>query len=211
MNETIYIKTRYDGLWEENPTLGCIIYGLLFFIPLLGIEWLLSILSIPILFDIIIGLVYLILFILIIISIIQSKYVSKSTAFIKRNNQLYAIRIDSVDESNRKGSYDREEPLTYSQALNNILVYLANYPGEYQILSNFKRDEVDNIFSVAFNNNALCNIKIGQSRYGFLILNNPKVVKVTKKHFIMEFYNEYNNICVAKFSNCYTGLIENIN
>ena len=43
--------------------------------------------------------------------------------------------------------------------------------------------------------------------YNFLILNNPKIINENKKNFTIGFYNEENELCNAKFSNCFDNII----
>ena len=95
-------------------------------------------------------------------------------------------------------------------ALDDILGYLKINPKKYHLLPDSKRSRLDNLFMYNVENNGLVDIETKNAKYKFLILNNPEIVNQNKKHFTINFYNEKNELCTAKFSNCYGNIVDGI-
>lgn len=104
----------------------------------------------------------------------------------------------------------RNNPLSFGVALDDILNHLEKHPKHYSVLPNNKRSKLDNLFMYNIENAGMHTIITKNANYNFLILNNPKVTNVNKKNFTIEFYNQNNEICSAKFSNCYDEFIDKI-
>lgn len=105
----------------------------------------------------------------------------------------------------------RQKASSFSIALDDILEYLKTNPKKYHLLPNNKRSKLDNLFMYNLENNGLVDIETKNAKYKFLILNNPKIVNQNKKQFTINFYNENNELCTAKFSNCYGNIVDGIN
>lgn len=105
----------------------------------------------------------------------------------------------------------RQKASSFSIALDDIFEYLKINPKEYHLLPNNKRSKLDNLFMYNVENNGLVDIETENAKYKFLILNNPKIVNQNKKQFTIKFYNESNELCTAKFSNCYGNIVDGIN
>lgn len=102
-NETIYMKTKKEGLWEECPAVAClgymaiglILFFVLFFSPFcygIATENAIVVLLEPI--AMILGLFSLGYFsVYKIVQINNEKNISKSIAFINRDNHWYAIKL----------------------------------------------------------------------------------------------------------------------
>lgn len=93
MEDKIYAKTKDDGIWEKNPHLGFGLYMIVYLVVFFGSIFGFAFLSIP-------GFVLTIWLITISIYLIAksilvnlSKNMSKSTAFIERDGNLYAIQL----------------------------------------------------------------------------------------------------------------------
>ena len=93
MEDKIFMKTKYDGIWEKNATLGFGLYLIIYLILLFGSIFVFIFIGIPT-FVLYIWLVFIFIF-FIIKSFLsnQSKNMSKSTAFIERDGKLYAIQL----------------------------------------------------------------------------------------------------------------------
>lgn len=124
------------------------------------------------------------------------------------NNSKVASDVQAHEKELKKR---REKAESFVMALDDILKHLENNPKDYQVLSNDKRSKLDNLFRYNVENNGLINIETDNALYMFLILNNPKIIDENKKNFTIRFYNEKNELCNAKFSNCFGNIIKEIN
>ncbi len=246
MEDKIYVKTKDDGIWEKNATLGFGLYLVIYIIIFFGSIFSLFFLNIPI-FILTIWLIFITIFLIIkSFNANQSKNLSKSTAFIERNGKLYAIQLlytkkDLGTETNRNIIYmpsgtllqaatlgnnikvaknvqahekevreRRNNCKSFSIGLDDILQYLEKHPNDYKVLPNSKRTKLDNLFMYNIENAGMPTIATENAEYKLLILNNPKVINENKKNFTISFYNEENELCNAKFSNCFDKIINNI-
>lgn len=111
MKEKIYVKTKHDGLWEDNPHLAFAIYIIVYiialaisifvyawflsFLPIFVYSWFLSFFVILFIFSMIF-LGYMV------IKVNQSKNMSKSTAFIEKDGKLFVIQLMYQKHNNNK-------------------------------------------------------------------------------------------------------------
>ena len=120
------------------------------------------------------------------------------------NNIDYAIKSLAIEKNIEKIRKDKN---TYIVILENLLHYIKNnryYFNEDTI--NYKLDMIIN--------------KYGFKRYtpnpkndfycGYIIMNNPKIVKSNNKWFELSFTDEENNSKIMRFKNVYTGLLDEL-
>lgn len=262
MEDKIYIKTTHDGLWEKNATKGIAIYMivgviiLFAFIPLLArmevfLEYTLgvdkSICSK--LADFILVVWYLACLTGIVTVCIltnQARNISKSTAFIVRQSQLYVVQLFYTNrqlgtETDRTMIYApsgsaaeiaslpnniqvakdvqahekevrarRNNPASFIEALDDILNLLDQDPGIYYAIPDAERSGMDRFFKTNIQNAAPYTINTPNARYGFLKLNNPRVIEENKRYFVLNFDNENGDLCTAKFTNCFGDIVDDI-
>ena len=168
----------------------------------------------------------------------QRHNISKSIAFIERDGKYYAVWIvntvegesnafeqdDSISEikhSNIDNEFIvhadeqaileiRNNLLNFSIALDDIQDYLKRNPSEYEVLPDCKRKRNGILFKYGVENYRLARLETKKAAYGFLILNNPRIVFENTNVFVIAFDNENGEECTAKFTNCYNGFIEEI-
>ena len=104
----------------------------------------------------------------------------------------------------------RKNPISFSIALDDILEYIGENSKIYEPIPDAKRSMIDKIFKVNIQNAGLYTLNTKNAQYGFLILNNPKIMKETKRYFIVSFESEKKEACTVKFSNCFDGIIDEI-
>lgn len=247
MKDKIYIKTESGGLWENSPHMAFGIYMLVYLIFFFVSIFFSAFKHIPG-YVLAVWLIFISVYLIVkTILMNQSKNMSKSTAFIKRDNKLYAVQLLYTHKklgteydgdciympsgtliqgatlyNNFKVSKDvqtREKEVrarrsyenSFAVGLDDILKHINIKPKQYKILSKIKRSKLDNLFMYNIENAGMCTIMTSDANYNFVILNEPKIVKTTKKYFVIEYKNENGELCTSKFSNCYSGLIDEIN
>lgn len=246
MEEKIFLKNKKASLWESNPHLAIGIYIIFYSILLFGSIILSAFGNIPGIVLVVWLILMTIMFFVLIIHLNQVENMSKSTAFIKRNDKLYSIQLlysNEIETKTSKTNYTyapsgtllqaatlpknievaanvqsheqevrdrRKNAESFIIALDDILDYLKQKPEKYELLPNSKRSRLDNIFRYNIENNGMVHIGTKKAMYNFLILNNPRVAKQSKRNFLIEFYNENNELCAAKFTNCFGNIIEEI-
>lgn len=156
---------------------------------------------------------------------IQLLYTNKKLGIETSRNMIYmpsgtilqaATLKNNIEVAKNVQAHEKEvrnrriNPLSFGVALDDILKHLEENPKDYSVLPNSKRSKLDNLFMYNIENAGMRTVMTKKANYNFLILNNPKVTNVNKKNFTIEFYNQNNETCSAKFSNCYDKLIENI-
>jgi hypothetical protein len=164
----------------------------------------------------------------------NEKNISKSIAFINRDNHWYAIKlmynpaaagtplympsgsiaqaatmpnnikvaskIQSMENEIRK---QRQDTSVFSATLTDVLD--AIYFGSAK---EFNASKADKWIDMKVNKYAFQEISTQNGRtVGYIILNNVRVVKVTKKRITLEFENEKNETKQMQFHNCYGGLV----
>lgn len=243
MKDIIYTKTTKDNLWTNNPHIA---FSLMIF-PI-TILFIASIFIIPPLLGFLIWIEFFLVLIVptvLTLKLNQRYNMSKSTAFIKRNNILYVVQLlytkkdlgkaykntiyapsgsileaATLDNNIKAAEYvqthekeireRRKNINNFSLGLTDILTYLAEKPKRYSVIPNEKRSKIDNIFMYDLENNGMCDISTKNAEYKFLILKNPKIINKNKKTFTVSFDNEKGEYCTAKFTNCFDGIIEEI-
>lgn len=246
MEEIIFLKNKKASLWESNPHLAFGIYLIFYLILLFGSIVVTAFGNIPGIVLVVWLILMTIMFLVLIIHLNQVENMSKSTAFIKKNDKLYSIQLLYTKEIETKTSKTnviyapsgtvlqgatlpnnievaanvqsheqevrdrRKNAESFIIALDDILDYLKQKPEKYKVLANSKRSRLDNVFKYNIENNGMVYIGTKKASYNFLILNNPRVTKQSKRNFVIEFYNENNELCTAKFTNCFGNIIEEI-
>lgn len=246
MEDKIYVKTKYDGIWEKNATLGFGLYLILYLIIFFCSIFLSIFFNIPG-FILAVWLIFISVFLIVKSLIVnQSRNMSKSTAFIERDGKLYAVQLLYTRKSlgtettrdivympsgtifqaatlnnNTKVAIDvqahekevrerRNNFISFSIGLDDILQHLSKHPNDYKVLPNNKRTKLDNLFMYNIENAGMPTIITKNANYNFLILNNPKIINENKKNFTISFNNEKNELCSAKFSNCFDKIVNDI-
>ena len=241
MNEKLYMKTKYDGLWEDNPHLAfgiCIVlYIIVLAISIVIFAWFLNFLPMIVF---VVWLLFSMLFLAFkVIQVNQAKNMSKSTAFIEKDDKLFVVQLmyrkdnnyqphdfihgvgaaallhnfkvaKSVQEAEIEVRNRRKNPESFVKGLNSILSFLEKKPNRYRVLPNYKRSFLDNLLRYDLENGGLTTISMPDADYKFLILKKPKILSETKKNFTISFYNEKDELCNAIFSNCYGDIITTI-
>ena len=244
MEDKIYVKTKDDGIWEKNPALGFILYLIVYLIMFFGSIFGFVFLGIPG-YILAVWLVFISVFLVVkVITVNQSKNMSKSTAFIEREGKLYVVQLlynienletetesnilytpsgtflqvvtldNNIEVSKNVQAHEKEvrerrnDYISFSTGLDDILQYLEKHPNEYNVLSNDKRSKLDNLFMYDIENSGMPSIVTEKAYYRFLIINNPKIINENKKNFTISFYNETDELCNAKFSNCFDNIVD---
>lgn len=104
----------------------------------------------------------------------------------------------------------RQNPASFSIGLDDVPDHIGREPGAYDAMPDSERSVIDYVFKNKIQNSALYTINTKNARYGFLILNNPKVIEETEKYFVLSFTSEHDELCSVKFTNCFDGIIEEI-
>lgn len=103
--------------------------------------------------------------------------------------------------------YSKQENV-YIESLHDILTHLKKYPDDYMVIPDSKKLKIDLLMKCRVENGAFSNVITDKRAYGFLILNNPKIVKETAKYFDVQFLNENGEVCTARFSKCFKEAFE---
>ena len=161
----------------------------------------------------------------------QSHNISKSTAFILRKGQLYVVQLfytnrklgtettsdrDEIQVANDVQAHEKEvrarrnNPASFIEALNDILLFLANNPDFYYAKPDSEMTDLDRFVKTKLQNAGPVRIDTENAQYGFLKLNNPVVIEENNKYFVLKFDNEYGDLCTAKFTNCFGNLPDDI-
>lgn len=117
---------------------------------------------------------------------------------------------NDVQAHEREVRARRNDPASFIEALDDILLFLAKNPDVYYAIPDSERTSLDKIFKTNLQNAAPFTINTENAKYGFFKLNNPRVVEENKKYFILNFDNEYGDVCTAKFTNCFGSLVDDI-
>lgn len=227
MQDKIFMKTSSGGIWETNTTLA---FGILIFLS--SVAYIL--LSILLNLSVFIGFTIYIIFMVSLISHMNQKHnMSKSTAFIKRDGEWYAIQllysnnvpvteksvksITNVDKFERaivvqaheKEVRTRREDVTaFTQGLDDILE-LYKGKKKYKVKSDKEKSMMDKWF-YGIVNNGMIGVSTKKGNYNFLHLKNPRIIKESKENFALSFENQNGDICSAKFSNCFGDFLREI-
>lgn len=149
MKDEIFTKTRNDGIWEKNATLGFALYmfigiGIYFGVQFLFIDF-------PVIITFI---MFLIALVIVSLKANQRYNISKSTAFIKRNEKYYVVQLLYTkrqlgsETSNNMIYAPSGSILQVATLKNNIDVAKNIYLHEQEVR---KRREKEENFSIALN------------------------------------------------------------
>ena len=228
-NDKVFLKTKSDGLWESNPHIAFAIYmfgGIFIFFIFLMLGHTL------------IGLLFSILLSVILpVKKNNEDNISKSIAFIKRNNKWYAIKLmysyadSGVIVHAPAGSFLQAATLPHNidvafniqnqekqiRKLREIEeIYSLTLDGVLKTLEEKKYskpiyEKADKKIDYLLNKYYFNEIFIDNNQLcGYIILNNLKLVKVSNKFITFSFNDENGNKKNMKFRNAYKGLIEEI-
>ena len=117
---------------------------------------------------------------------------------------------NDVQAHEREVRARRDDPASFIEGLDDILLFLAKNPDVYYAIPDSERTSLDKIFKTNLQNAAPFTINTENAQYGFFKLNNPRVVEENRKYFILNFDNEYGDVCTAKFTNCFGNLVDDI-
>lgn len=242
METKVFMKTKGNFLWEKYPALPFMIFifgatFLFFAIMIVGTDYIVKynlpdLVYIPLV--IIVIAVILGIGVLLPVKLNNEKNISKSIAFIKKEDKWYAVKLmygmnetgvavnmphgsvgqlaslphnievaSNVQKKEREIKEARTKKEVYMKVLDEILSTLTC--GSYETPIVAKLDKKIDIFlnGYAFEemitqNNTLC---------GYLILDDLKLERETKKHFTVSF-NQNGKRLIMKFGNVYGGLLE---
>lgn len=237
--DKVFLKTKYDGLWESNPHLAflpCMFGGIigLFVFLFLGIitDSFISVLCY------ILGIIFLVVIgILLPVKKNNENNISKSIAFIKRDNKWYAIKLmyDYADAGLTfyapSGSILQGATLPHNisvaiktQGQEKYIKKLREVEKNYSdaldgILESLKDDNyskpiyagVDQKIDYFLNKYCFNEIYISKKKLcGYIILNNPKIDNIDNKYITITFTDENGNQKTMKFRNSYDGLVDEL-
>lgn len=240
MLDEVYIKTKKGGIFEKNTMLGFIIMLVIYLLIFFPSLFFLSFNNFP---SILTGMWLFLLtvtFMILFFHFNQVDNISKSIAFINRNNAIFVVQLinsyetieQTIDtavnmyaanngvtygETNQNKAHEKDIKMRrnskeeFSKALNDILEHYTQFPSEYHVKPCNERSALDNLFCYNIENNGLTYVETIKGTYNFLYLKSPKVIEVTKRTFTVRFLNERNELCIVKFTNCYQGIIEELN
>lgn len=237
--DKVFLKTKYDGLWESNPHMAflpCMFGGIigLFVFLFLGIitNSFISVLCY------ILGIVFLIVIgILLPVKKNNENNISKSIAFIKRDNKWYAIKLmyDYADAGLMfyapSGSLLQGATLPHNisvaiktQGLEKYIKKLREVEDNYSnaldgVLKSLKEnnyskpiyESADQKIDYFLNKYSFNEIFIEKKKLcGYIILDNPKVENVDNRFITISFDDENRIRKTMKFRNAYDGLVEEL-
>lgn len=231
MEDKVFLKTYDDGLHEKNPhfafvgyLIACII---IFFIGLFLLEGFISFLCFIISF--VVG-------VFLPVKVNNDKNISASIGFIKRNNKWFVIKLmydirktgnvinvpsdpvvqsvlmpynvkvaSNVQKAEKRIRNDRKEEQIYIKYLDEVLSTLQSGKITKPLYAS-----VDKKLDYFLNGFAFEEIyTINGNICGYIILDNLKLEKITKKYITISF-EQNNQRKKMKFRNVYEGLIDEI-
>ena len=209
--DKVFLKTKNDGLWEDSPTVAFAIYMLLYLIIFFGSTFLFSFNDIP-------GVILAIWLILLTVGLIgmsvylnETRNVSKSTGFVKRDGQLYLIKLGYDSELDDNMIYTPSGSIAQAVTLeHNVNVARQVQQAEEEVMERRKNpqayiDILDYKLNISKQKNYL-----PKGCIEFIVLDEPKVEK-QDQNFIWVSYKKGKERNVKKIRNAYDGLIEEIN
>ena len=211
LNDKIFLKTKNDGLWENNPTIAFVIYMLIYLILFFCSMFLFVFNDVP-------GVILAIWLILLTVGLIsmsvylnETRNISKSTGFIKREGILYLIKLGYDSEVNSNMVHTPSGSI--AQAV--TLEYNMNVAGQVQQEEKEIRDRRENpqayidVLDYKLNISKQKNY-LPKGCIEFIILDDPKIEK-QNKNFIWVSYKKGKERNIKRIRNAYDGLIEEIN
>ena len=206
-NDKVFLKTKYDGIWEDNPTIAfaiyLFVYLILFFCSIFLYAFFNVYKNLP-------GIILAIWLILLSVGMLvmslylnETRNMSKSTGFVKRDGMLYLIKLGYVlglDIDTPPGSRDR------------AIIYEA---AQVQQAEQEVRDR--RVKPQAYIDVLDCKLNSSKKKgylpkgcIGFILLDKPKIEK-QNKNFIWISYKKGKERKIKKIRNAYDGLAEEIN
>ena len=211
IDDKVFLKTKNDGIWENNPTIAFAMYLLIYLILFIGSIFVFVFNGIP---GVILA-VWLILLTVGLISITiylnETRNMSKSTGFVKRDGILYLIKLGYDSETNDNMIYTPSGSVAQTATLaHNIKVAEQVQQAEKEVMDRRENsqayiDILDYKLNVAKQKNYL-----PKGCIEFIVLDEPKVEK-QDQNFIWVSYKKGKERNVKKIRNAYDGLIEEIN
>ena len=210
-NDKVFLKTKNDGLWENSPTISFAIYLLIYLILFFGSMFLFIFNNVP-------GIILTIWLILLTVGLVgmsvylnETRNLSKSTGFVKRDGMLYLIKLGYDSEVNNNMIYTPSGSIAQTVTLeHNVKV-----AGQVQQAEKEVRDRRENpqayidILDYKLNISKQKNY-LPKGCIDFIILDEPKVEK-QNKNFIWISYKKGKERNIKKIRNAYDGLVEDIN
>lgn len=233
--DKVFLKTKKDGLWETNPHIAFTLF-LIGGILLLGaVIFIFGFFPFNAFVIVISELIIMIGITLLSIKINNDRNISKSIAFIKRNNKWYAIKL-MYDSSlagdfiympsgsagqvitNKHNANVASNIQNMEQQIKNIRTQKEAYINALDdVLLTLEKGEAkphlysngDKKIDYLLNGYAFEEIHtINNKLYGYLILNNLKIEKINQKYITISFDGDKGIRRIMKFRNVYDGLID---
>ena len=211
LNNKVFLKTKNDGLWENSPIIAFAIYILIYLILFFGSMFLFIFNDIP-------GVILATWLILLTVGLVgmsvylnETRNMSKSTGFVKREGILYLIKLGYDSEVNGNMVYTPSGSIAQAVTLeHNIKV-----AGQVQQVEKEVRDRRENpqayidILDYKLNVSKQKNY-LPKGCIEFIILDDP-IIEKENKNFIWVSYKKGKERNIKKIRNAYDGLIEEIN
>ena len=211
LNDKVFLKTKNDGLWENSPIIAVVIYMLIYLILFFGSMFLFTFNDIP-------GVILAIWLILLTVGLVgisvylnETRNMSKSTGFVKREGILYLIKLGYDSEVNNNMVYTPSGSIAQAVTLEHNI----KAAGQVQQAEKEVRDRRENpqayidILDYKLNISKQKNY-LPKGCIEFIVLDEPKVEK-QNKNFIWVSYKKGKERNIKKIRNAYDGLIEEIN
>ena len=211
LNDKVFLKTKNDGLWENSPIIAVAIYMLIYLILFFGSMFLFTFNDIP-------GVILAIWLILLTVGLVgisvylnETRNMSKSTGFVKREGILYLIKLGYDSEVNNNMVYTPSGSIAQAVTLEHNI----KAAGQVQQAEKEVRDRRENpqayidILDYKLNISKQKNY-LPKGCIEFIVLDEPKVEK-QNKNFIWVSYKKGKERNIKKIRNAYDGLIEEIN
>ena len=211
LNDKVFLKTKNDGLWEENPTIAFAIYLFMYLIVFFGSIFLFIFNNIP-------GVILAIWLILLTVGLIgtaiylnETRNMSKSIGFIKREGILYLIKLGYASNLNNTMIY------TSVSSVAQIATLGHNLKVAEQVQQSEKEVRIRRINPQAYIDIVDYKLNVSKQKnylpkgcVEFTRLIEPKIEK-QNKNFIWISYKKDKERNIKKIRNAYEGLIEEIN
>lgn len=210
-DDKVFLKTKNDGIWENNPTIAFAIYTLIYLILFFGSIFIFAFNDIP-------GVILAIWLILLTVGLVgmsvylnETRNMSKSTGFVKRDGILYLIKLGYASEVNSNMVYTPSGSIAQMATLeHNVKVAGQVQQAEKEVRDRRKNpqayiDILDYKLNISKQKNYL-----PKGCIEFIVLDEPKVEKQSK-NFIWVSYKKGKERNIKKIRNAYNGLIEEIN
>lgn len=209
MEDKIFLKTKYDGLWEKNPHLAFGVYLVIYLILFFSSIFLFIFNDVP-------GFLLAIWLILLTVGVIvlslylnEVRNMSKSTGFVKKNGILYLIKLGYAQGIEGNVIYAPSGSGVQAATLDNNIETAM----QVQIAEQEVRNRIIN--PQTYINVVNEKLSKGDEKYlpkgtiEFITLSNSAIEK-ENKNFIWISYDKNVGRKIKKVRNAYEGLIEEI-